>query len=552
MIRKTSFLFVIWVIFMPIGGVFAQAGRPLAASPPSGMDMRIPAPVVAPEMLDMGVLRPGEEGTGSFYVNDAGAVNPDWFAEPPEGWKNVEENGFPGLTGEAPAAFQITLRCQKAFSRDATRYAALLLRMSADGRSVSFARDVPLGDLRERLQFNFVGARQHVFIVARLAEIPPVPCLELDALRVDFGKVRPGEIVSQRLHLTNKGKPPLKWKVRVAGAEGEPFWGRFSSFRRILADFPSVLTGQVQEGLELSGNWEKKGGYPVGQGEQSVLKYRMNGTGITLYFWKSPEGGALGAFLDGEFVDVIDGYATARESAEFTIAENLPDGPHVLTVVCGEGKTAFEGVMVSGRQPVNGPRGWITVFPDSGMTTRETDYINISMNTKGLLPGVYGETLLFSSNGGDTGVQLFLEVAGDRQSRLIDVHRYLAGADLLLTSTPQAETARIQARGYSYGGVAFRLFSPGTPGTTGFYRWFNPGIGDHFYSYNPDAARRLPGYIYEGSIGNIGTSKLAGTRELYRWVNRETKRHFYTTDLNGEGMAKKGYQYDAIAGFVSK
>lgn len=546
MIKKVLFLFAILVFSLPIRGVFALAEQPLSASPLR--DMRLPAPTVAPEMIDLGVLRPGEEGKASFFVNDAGAVNPDWFAEAPDGWENVEKNGFPGLVGEAPTTLQVALRCQKVFTRDEMKYAALILRMSAGDRSVSFTREVPLGDLCERLQFNFVGARQHVFIVARLSEIPPIPYLELDALRVDFGKVRPGETVSQRLHLTNKGKTPLKWKVRTGG--GEAFMGRYCSFRRVLIDAPSVLIGQALEGLELSGNWEKKGGYPAGQGEQSVLKYQFDGTGITLYFWRSPEGGALSAFLDGQFVDVIDGYAQTQESAEFTLAEDLTDGPHVLTVVCGDGKTAFEGVMVSGKQTVHGPRGWITIFPDSGMTTRETDYINISMNTRGLLPGVYGETLLFSSNGGDTEVRLFLEVVGDRQSRLLDVHRYLSNSDLLLTSTPQEETARIKARGYRYGGVAFRLFSPGTPGTTDFHRWFNPTIGDHFYSYNPDGARRLPGYIYEGSIGNIGTSRLAGTRELYRWVNPKTKRHFYTTDLNGEGMAQKGYQYDAIAGFI--
>jgi hypothetical protein len=542
------FLFVISVVFMPMQGVLALAGQRFPASPMR--DMSLPVPTVAPESVDLGTLRPGEEGKGSFFINDTGAVNPDWFAEAPDGWKTVEENGLPGLVGEAPTFLQITLRCQKVFSHDETKYAALILRMAAGDRSVSLTRDVPLGDLREKLQFNYVGGRQHVFIIARLSETPPIPYLELDALRVDFGKIRPGETVSQRLQLTNKGKTPLKWKVRTAGVSGEPFMGRYLSFRRVLTDFPSVLIGQPQEGLELSGNWEKKGGYPAGQGEQSVLKYQFTGTGIILYLWKSPEGGVLSAFLDDQFVDVIDGYAETRESAEFQIADRLTDGPHVLTVTCGDGKVAFEGATISGGQIVKGPRGLVTIFPDSGVTARETDYVNISVSTRGLLPGVYGETLLFSSNGGDTEVQLFLEVAGDRQSRLIDVHRYLAGSDLLLTSTPQAETARIQARGYHYGGVAFRLFAPGTPGTTEFYRWFSPTVGDHFYSYNPGDAKRLSGYIYEGPIGNIGTSKLAGTRELYRWVNRKTKRHFYTTDLSGEGMAQKGYQYDAIAGFI--
>jgi len=105
-------------------------------------------------------------------------------------------------------------------------------------------------------------------------------------------------------------------------------------------------------------------------------------------------------------------------------------------------------------------------------------------------------------------------------------------------------------KGYRHTGIAFRLFSPGTPGTTDFFRWFNPSKGDHFYSYDPKGGKPLPGYLFEGSIGNIGTSRLTGTRELYRWFNPTTNGHFYTTEQGGEGITKKGYRFDGIAGFV--
>ncbi len=551
MMRKTFILLVLSVLFMSMGDTLALAlaGQRTPAS--VTRDIHPASPTVTPETVDLGVLRPGEEATGAFFTNANGAVNPDWFAEAPEGWKAVGENGLPGLVGEAPAPLQVRLHYLKVLIRDEKKYASLNLRMEAVGRSVSVTREVPLGDLREKLQFNYVGGTLQVFVTARLTEMYAFPSLALDMYRLDLGKVR-GDSVSQRIQLTSKGIPPLKWKVRVARAEaGEgAFIGRYVSFRRLLTEFPSLLIGQPQEGLELSGNWEKKGGYPAGQGEQSVLSYQFAGTGITLHFWKSPEGGTLSAFLDGQFTDIIDGYGEAPESAEVVISDRLTTGPHILTVVCGDGKVVFEGATISGGQIVKGPRGLVTVFPDSGVTTRETDYVNISVATRGLLPGVYGQNLLFSSNGGDAEVPLFFEVGQDRQVLLPDVHRYLAGSDILLTASPQTETARIQARGYRYGGVAFRLFAPGTPGTTEFYRWFNPNVGDYFYSYNTGDAKRLPGYIYEGPIGNIGTSKLAGTRELYRWVNRKTKHHFYTTDLSGEGMAQKGYQYDAVAGFV--
>jgi len=37
---------------------------------------------------------------------------------------------------------------------------------------------------------------------------------------------------------------------------------------------------------------------------------------------------------------------------------------------------------------------------------------------------------------------------------------------------------------------------------------------------------------------------------LYRWFNPATGRHFYTTDPKGEDIAKKGYEFDGIAGYV--
>jgi len=539
---------LVLALFFPTVEVFGLNNQ--RAPLPFQSEINMLSPTVSPETVDLGVLRPGEEARGVFLTKKMESVNPEWFVEAPEGWRVVEDRNLPGLVGEAPASLLISLRCVKIVSRDDKKYASLLLRLETGGRSVVFSRDAPLGGLQETLQFNYVGGNQKVFFTAQLAELSIDPMLAIDARRIDFGKIKAGETVSHRIHLTNKGKNPLKWKVRVAGVNDEPPSARYVSFSRVIAETPAVLSGSSQEGLELSGNWDKNGGYPAGQGEQSFLKYQFTGAGISLFFWRSPEGGPLSAFLDGQFVDVIDGFAANRERTEILIAENQPDGPHVLTIAGGAGKVTFEGVGVFGRQIGKGPRGWTSVFPDSGVTTRETDYINISVNTRGLLPGIYGDRLLFSSNGGDADLQFSIEVAGDKFARLLDVHRYSAGSDSLLTSNPQAETARLQARGYRYVGIAFRLFASGTPGSTDFYRWFNPKLVDHYYSYSPDGAKPLPGYIFEGSIGNIGTSKLTGARELYRWFNRKTKHHFYTTDQSGEGMAKKGFQFDGIAGFV--
>jgi hypothetical protein len=110
---------------------------------------------------------------------------------------------------------------------------------------------------------------------------------------------------------------------------------------------------------------------------------------------------------------------------------------------------------------------------------------------------------------------------------------------------------RLQTGAYRKEGIAFRLFAPGTPGTTEFYRWYSTKKDDHYYSYDLNGgAKSIKGYVFEGSIGNIGTSKLTNTRELYRWYNPATGRHFYTTDQKGDNFAEKGYKFDGIAGYV--
>jgi len=191
----------------------------------------------------------------------------------------------------------------------------------------------------------------------------------------------------------------------------------------------------------------------------------------------------------------------------------------------------------------------ISIFPDSGDTTREIDYVNVMVNAK-QPPGFYDESITFSSNGGKAVVQVSLEISAEnRAARVVDVFRYAAGYDYLYTANPEMEAKNIQR--YRKQGIAYRLFAAGAPGTTPFYRWYNAEKNDHFYSYDfKGEGRSLQGYVYEGTIGNIATSRLTNTRELYRWYNSSTGRHFYTTDPNGEGIGKRGYRFDGIAGYV--
>lgn len=507
--------------------------------------------------IDLGVLAPGEGARGTFSLKSVGAGNPEWFAETPKGWRIAEGQNLSALIDQAPLPLQIHLAYVRETGTSKNRGCSLTLRLAAGVESVLFRREAPLGDLREEIRFHYYGGTISVFFNAKLVEMAPLPRLELEPLRLDFGTFRPGEQITKKILLKNRGRESLKWKAGVAGGRGMPSTaqvpaGKYISLRNEVSGTGLYsLGGKLQEGgFEISGNWTEKGGYPSGQDEQSILRYRFTGTGIGLYFWKTPDGGPFSVFLDDQFVSVVDGYAERRERAEPLIIERQLEGPHQLTVMNGTGKVVLEGVRVFGKPVQKGPRGWISLFPDSGFTTRETDYINVSLNTRQLAPGIYWDRVLFLTNGGDADVEVFLEIAAETAPRFLDVHRYLAGSDYLFTTNPQAEASGLQAKGYQHTGVAFRIFAPGTPGTTEFFRWFNPAKGDHYYSYDPKGGKPLPGYLLEGAIGNIATSRLSGTRELYRWFNPTKGGHFYTTDQAGEGMGKKGYRFDGIAGFV--
>ncbi len=511
-----------------------------------------------PREIDLGALGPGEEARGVFYLRKVGSGSTSWFTEGPEGWVPMENGRLSGTIGENPEPVKVSLTFLSENRPGKILFCSLLLRIEGGGQYAIFHREAPLGVLREPFRFSFPTGTRTVFFQVRLSERASASRLDVEPMRLDVGKVRPGESISRRVHITNGGREILKWKAGLAGSRGTPFAaanppGRYVSFVNEAAGGTGVypIATPMREGLELSGQWAEDRGFPATQVEQSALRYRFTGTGIALLIRKTPEGGPLSVFFDEQFVTMIDGAGERRDHAEFLIVENQLEAPHLLTVVSGGGRVILEGVRIFGKPVLRGPRGWISVTPDSGMTTRETDYVTLSLNTRQLLPGSYGEYVFFTSNGGDVPVEVFLEVAAEPDLRLIDVYSYHIGSDYLFTTNPQTEASRLKVKGYKNLGIVFRLFRPGTPGTTDFFRWFNPVKGDHFYSSDPTGGGKpLQGYLFEGAIGNIATSRLTGTRELYRWYNPQTGSHFFTTDQSGEGVGKKGYRFEGITGFV--
>ena len=240
-----------------------------------------------------------------------------------------------------------------------------------------------------------------------------------------------------------------------------------------------------------------------------------------------------------------------KEKGELLAAEGLIDGLHTLTIITKEGNLELEGVKILGKDITRGPTGWIIIINDSGTTTVQTNYVSIKLSTAQLTPGLYGDNIVFNTNGGEEIAEVYIEILPDNTPKIVDIYRYKKGLDYLFTANPQAESKRLMQNAYVKEGIAFRLFNSDTPGTTNFYRWYNPQTNDHYYHFDPKGGgKSMQGYVLEGSIGNIATSKMANTKELYRWINPSTGHHFYTTDAKGGPVVKKGYRFDGIAGYV--
>jgi hypothetical protein len=515
---------------------------------------------VTPREIDLGDIGPSEGAKSAFILKNAGSGAVEWSVSGPEGWTLMETQKLGGTLRDKPANLRIHVSSLKeVLYEDAGKSRntyPVQVTLETWNRFVSYQKRLTPGAHREMLILTSNSGTRTIFIRFKLVSAVSEPVINVEPLRVDFGVVRPGEQVAKRVKVTNKGINTLKWGASVQSQQNTDSpakAGRYISFLNddIAGSGVYAQPPQLKDVMDISGKWSEQSGYPTGNTVQHILKYRFLGTGISVFFSVAPDGGELTAYVDDKAKNNWECHAGQKERAECMVIEGLTYGPHTLTIVGKGGQVMIEGVGVYGKDVMKGNPGWIGIFPDSGTTNRETDFVNITVNIQQSSPGYYGENIIFASNGGESVVQISLEVSEDNISKSLDVYRYVGSSDYLYTSNPQEDARIIQARGYRKQGIAFRLFSPGTPGTTAFYRWYHPAKKILFYSYDRHGGgRSLKGYTFEGTIGNIGTSRLTNTRELYRWFNPVTGGHFYTTDPNGEGHLKKGYRFEGIAGYV--
>jgi hypothetical protein len=523
-----------------------------------------PVLAITPREIDAGTIGPGELVSGVFTFKNMGSGIMAWSTSGPEGWRITENQKLASTVIDDADYLRFEIRIlPKDQPVNGIKYKVPIypveIKLEARNQKLVCQKDLPSGVHKEAIKITSVGGLRTIFVTFKIVSAPELPQINLNPVRMDMGSVLSGKTVSRKVRLTNKGREILKWSVglpkprRTDNPIDNLKKGRYVSFvnEEIRGSGVYSASGHLKESLDVTGRWTEADGYPSSNGGSNSIKFRFSGTGISAYFTTYPDYGNLTIYLDEHLINEHDWIADQKENSELLVAENLADGPHVLTLLNKEGHLDIEGVKILGKDVQRGPTGWLTIYPISGFTTLETEYINVSLNTAQLTAGYYGDNIIFNSNGGEGIVEVFVEVIPDKLTKTIDVFRYSKGLDFLFTANPQAETRKLIQNSYAKEGIAFRLFVAETPGTTSFYRWYNPEKKDHFYHYDPrGGGKQLQGYVFEGSIGNIATSRMTNTRELYRWYNPATAHYFFTTDSRGEKVEKKGYQFDGIAGYV--
>jgi len=518
---------------------------------------------VTPREIDLGSIRPGDTVLGEFSLKNVGPGGMEWSAYCPEDWQSAA-----GKISKITASNEQTyLKMELAVAENMESHLGdksrasiyrTSIKMEVEGKELLCQKDLKAGSYRNAVRLTSTGGRRTIFVDFKIHTVQAMPSINLNPQRLDLGEQLPGKIISRKIELTNKGREMLRWSVapseaRPSELSKELQKERYFSFHieEAAEQGKYVVPAHLSDSMELIGKWTEKKGYPLSKGNASAIKFRFYGTGISFFLQSHTEDGNCLVYLDEVLMSLPDVLSGQWEKKELVIAEGLPDGPHMASLVVKEGSLELEGVKVFGKNILRGPKGWITVFPNSGTTLNETDYINVKVDTSYLAPGYYGDQIVFKSNVGQEAAEVYVDVISDAGHKVIDVYLYTKDLDYLFTADPLAESKRLIQNGYIKEGIAFRLFAPQTPGTTSFYRWYNPQIKDHFYHYDrTGGGKKLSGYVYEGAIGNIATSKMTNTRELYRWFNPATGRHYFSTNPKGASGLRKGYRFEGIAGYV--
>jgi len=515
---------------------------------------------VTPRGIDFGSIGPGAAKESIFKLEFSEMDFLDWVLEGLTDWEMSRAERLEGMVDRRGATVKVRMKCSKVngdIPGDERKAYPVQLIFESDGQILSYGKTLTPGYYGEKIVFVTRAGEGAVSIMFRIVSRIMGPMFAIDPPALDLGTVEAGQSLTKRIKVTNKGTGTLRWNaglmpaIRSRGAAPASRGASMSFLNDEVRQKGTYMPpSHLKDHLEIAGSWLEENGYPLAEGSsEAVMRYKFTGTAVDVIYREGPGMGGIRASVDDRGFTEWSAASQEQGRTEIKIAEGLAEAPHNLTIVAGGGPIVIEGLRVHSRSTKSGPAGWMKVSPDVGTTTREIDFVTIRVQTAGMAPGLYSESVVFRSEEDKAVVEVSLAVSPESTAKVIPVYRYMKGSDQLLTGNPGAEVAGLM-KGYRQQGLAFRLFTQGTPGTAEFYRWLNAERGSHYYGLEQEKKPVPAGYVRERPIGNIATVRLAGSRELYRWYNPKTGFYYYTTDSSGEGFTKKGYRFDGTAGYV--
>ena len=556
-----------WAISSGVGQVFAQAK---ASGTVENHTSTVQTLAISEREIDLGFVSIGQDKEAIFFIKGVGAASQAWTISMPEAWFPLGKTELMGISVGNEEKVSIRIRAIKrmgSFSED-TNAPMFPVQIILENRSTQLicVKELPAGFYREAIRietpeglskvlyirFNLTGSEEDT--------IPPI-FLSVSPSRLDYGKNKRGQSISKRMLITNKGPGTIDWNIQIV-----PFSHDKPNQPHILEQYISFVNDHavnrgvyavpphLKQQLRLQGTWAEQNGYPVTRG-QSALKMDFYGRSLTILLKKvDMKEVRFAGRINNVLVrpdDILPGTDDASEEIEILLSDNLQEGHHTLALDFNGDGVMLEGILTRRMDVTEGNSRQIIISPTAGSTSKQTHYINITINTAQVLPGIYTNQIIVASKDDKIAIPLYYEVIPD-QLGSIDIYRYRGGTSYLYAPGIPSEDLRLTSRGFVKEGLAFRLFQSDVPATLPLHKWYNPATISQFYSYDLAQGNRLKGYVYEGVIGNIATSKIDGTRELYRWFNPKTKRFLFALDPRGTEKTKKGYVFQGITGYVKQ
>ncbi|NLN60799.1 MAG: hypothetical protein GX147_08895 [Deltaproteobacteria bacterium] len=557
-----------WILFSLDAMILhhtAQAANPELGREVPGIRLAppalLPSLIISQREIDLGTVAMGQEKEASFSIKHVGSDSLSWSIFPPDGWFPLEQPELAGISvgGEETVRLRMAVikRDEYVTLTGTSRNLPVQMVLEHGSNRMVCVRDLPVGHYRDTIKIEGKGGiRRTLFVKINVIPDMKDTAIVVNPLRLDFGTVTVGEPVTRKLSLYNQSNENVKWQVGLVEAkEGASNFtqDRFISFANedVVGKGAYTVPARLEKQLSLWGGWKEHQGFPSPNGK-SVLKLDFYGGPLALYVKNLSKSGQLSFYIDNSLIKTYE-FSDADADNQFheiSISENLVEGPHNLTVALNGNGIAIEGIKLKRKDVLEGKRDWFGIFPASGFILRETDYIHVTLNPVQATHGIYTNTIRVSSNNGDSDIPVSYEIIEELPIQNIDIYRYNKSRYYLYISDQPREETRLTSKGFMKQGLAFTLFQPGTIGTVPFHRWYNPNTINQYFSHDYHKGSSLLGYVYEGAVGNIATSRLTHTRELYRWYNPKTRQHFFSLDAKGEGMTRRGYMFDGIAGYV--